>query len=788
MRTMKLATSLLSLLILALIACAPASLLAEDSTDLFGEDLIRTHKGDVLDDADYRRILVQEQIDFYDQDLHKSPIRRRTRTYSDPVEIFDSYFDIHWDTVSFRSQTTQGEGAALITLMFKDTVRFEEEARRRPFSVSTFMNKARKGCGSTGPRDVVLDWIKEQQDRRYPWDERLPNGDDPLSGPFGTSSGWLDDDLLRITPDDVYVVGGYKGLFDFSQRNRDLVKNVLTRTASRSHYEKLYDLRADLESDASVYRRIKTWIKLRKLPALVLVPGDETAVLVHKVVERSDGLATLFYWDPANPPAETVDPEGSLRHVFFAHRVDGRLRFSKTARLSNRRYRFGDSIKLVMVDDLCKVYEYLSDYVGRGDLGDPDPLPPRDGRDEPPYDDGGGYRKPPRDDDGDHRRPPYDDDYGKPPFDDDYRQKPLPPDYDKPPFDDDYGKPPFDSGRRLPPYDQGRRLPPYDQGRRFPPYDQGRFDPPIYRDPPLRDRIYRPRRPRRNDDFPHQLGTILDFVFRGFTDANRGDRYRPRPRPVPLPPYRPLPPITYDGPYPPPDYRPPPRNRFIYRGPPRHRWYNKPIGEGRGKFRFVGYMYDEFGYNVHGYDQDGYDINGFDPWGFDRQGYDSKGFNPWGYDRGGKTSKGFPLSNRSPFFIDLVNQYHRDPLMFRMQFDIKQDGKIVRIVDGQQVWPIVKGSPLPQPAPAKPGTGDGGADKGKTEQEAQFRDVTIKGKITGVTQPYKIQRDKQGRYYLFKDEKRHAIPRNISVERDFQVQYNASAKTFVFIQHTPAPK
>ena len=118
-----------------------------DPDDMFG-DLTRSQQGPTFDDSAFQQALQQEFQDFYNPQKHDKPVRSRSRTYPGSYRFIESDFDVFWDTVSFRSSEAQGEGAALVTLMFKDVVVFDPSRRAEQFSVNRFVDTALASCGS----------------------------------------------------------------------------------------------------------------------------------------------------------------------------------------------------------------------------------------------------------------------------------------------------------------------------------------------------------------------------------------------------------------------------------------------------------------------------------------------------------------------------------------------------------------------------------------------------------------------------------------------------------------
>ncbi len=719
------------LLILGMALVMPVVSLAGGSIDddPFG-DLIQTQQATQYDDSVFQQVLQQEVTDFNDVSKHRKPVRDRIRPMPTRYRVIDSDFDVFWDTVSFRSREAQGEGAALVTVMFKDVARFDPRARNRRFSVRAFVGTALEGCGDSGggrvtkgggtsvsggfagfdtsvgariekdsyksssSLDLDLDVSIFNQGERQPWDERVGPGGGGYPGAYGDPS-------LRSPRRGRYVVGGYTGLYDFSRGNPKLVRNFLTRAAQDTGYERLFDHRYLARSQSAVYRQVKNLLRSSRMPVLTLMPGQRDAVLIYRIIERTDGLGAMLYWRPSDRVGDRVANEVERMNVIWAvPQSGGDLRFIDRAELKSRKFRFGNRATMLIIPNLCKVYGLFADYLAWQDLGDP------------------GYRPTP----------------GK---GDNY-----PPDYGP-----------------LPPYDQGGG-------------DDWGYYPPPRRVPPR-------RRPPRQDD-GDRWGNIFELIWKGTTDQIRTPPFNPYPpRPIfPLDPpiWTPLPPIG------------PPPDDFQFRPPIPNPYVDKPVGTGRGGFVKIGFFFNEEGYNRYGFDVNGLDRDGFDPWGYNRQGYGRDGFDPWGYDRGGYDRRGFSLFNRARNFLDLVNQYHRNPYAFRMQFDVKEDGTIVRIVDGTVVWdnsgaggggtvpgvtqPITPVSPPPPGVIQKP-------------EVAEWRDTTIKGKITGIAAPWKIQLDRQDRYHILKDNKRTAIPRNIDVNRDFEMKPQDATKDYLYIQNTP---
>ncbi|MBI2943338.1 MAG: hypothetical protein HYY25_03985 [Candidatus Wallbacteria bacterium] len=739
--------STLLLLVLGALVClvSPAWAGGPGEEDLFGDLNQAQQQRPALDDADFLGVMQQEFVDFHDVSKHRKPSRQRIRTYPGSYRFYESHFDVYWDTLSFRSREAQGEGAALVTVMFADVVHFDPNRRRTGFSLNTFIGTALDHCRRNRPvhrgkgiyaeggfsgydsgpgARVEADFkggtssgsefdfnLGIGTDDRYAWDERVGPGNGGYPGAYGDSRGWdfvddppvlIDDGDFTVFRRDKYVVGGYNGLYDFSRDRTDLVKNFLTRAAQDSRYERLYSNAYMAPDSTTAYRRIKQLLSTKRLPVLTLLPRQRDAVLVYRIVERSDGLGAMMYWRPSDSPNRRVDRETLNRNVIWAV-PSGNVgyKFIDRAELENRRFRWGNPVTVLIVPNLCRVYEYFASYLSGGDLNDP------------------GYR-------------------------------PSPP----------------------PVWDE--RIP----------YPQDQF--------PYPDQGYPPRRGKGDSG----LDWSVDLMFRGLTDLwakpprNRPPRLPPPDRYFPPPRWEPMPPPIQDIPYyPPPNYNPPPPDRFRYRPTPKNPYCNKPVGQGRGKFVYIGFGYDETGYNQWGFDTEGLNREGFDPWGFDRQGYGRDGFDPWGYDRGGYDRRGFSLFNRARQFIDLVNQYHTNPFAFRMQFDIKENGSIVRIVDGAVVWnqggaPVgTPGNPVvPPPVIAPPVPGP------QKAAEPEFKPASIAGKIKGLAAPYEIQLDRNGRYHILKDGKRTAIPRNINVNSDFEMQFQDKSKDYIFIQSTPAPK
>ncbi|MBI3892231.1 MAG: hypothetical protein HY303_11980 [Candidatus Wallbacteria bacterium] len=731
--------------------------------DFFG-DLNQAQQQRSFDDADFFGVMQQELTDFHDVSKHRKPSLQRTRTYPGSYRFYEAPFDVYWDTVSFRSREAQGEGAALVTVMFKDAVFFNPSQRRSGFSLNNFIRTAldhcrqrpvlRNGKGTnadggfasfdgspagklegksdykrTGAAGNDLDFALPTlpTDERYPWDERVGPGPGGVPGSYGDPNGWSWTDDPPVLVDNIdqtifrrdkYVVGGYTGLYDFSKDRIDLVKNFLARAAQDSRYERLYSNAFMAPDEGTTYRTVKQILTTKHLPVLTLLPRAKDAVLIYRVVERSDGVGAMMYWRPSDAPNRRIDPSTLNRNIIWAVPTgSGIYQFVDRADLDNRRFRWGNHSTVLIVPNLCRIYQYFSDYLSGGDLNDP----------------------------------------GFPPI----RNKPFPQDQ----F-------PFPGDQRPYPPDYGTQ-------------------PPVYNDP--------------------GMDWSIDFNWRGLTDLwSMPPRNRPPMIPPPdmslrpprwdggPPPYQQDYPPNYGPPnYGPPNYGPspyyppqPPPDRFRFRPPVRNPYVNKPIGQGRGAFVKIGFGFDETGFNQFGYDVSGLNHSGFDPWGFDAQGYGSDGFDPWGYDRGGYTRQGYPLTNRARNFIDLVNQYHQNPFAFRMQFDIQENGNIVRIVDGAVMWdqggarPGVPGQPVvPAPAPVAPPV------PGPLKAEVpEWRTAAISGHIKGLAAPYEIQIDRDGRYHILKDNKRTPIPRNINVNADFEMQFQDKTKDYIFIQSTPATK
>ncbi|MBI4872810.1 MAG: hypothetical protein HY814_14735, partial [Candidatus Riflebacteria bacterium] len=260
--------------------------LAGSADDLFGDDLIQTQQQRAYDDSEFARIMGQEFTDFHDGAKHRQPVLRRLVLPTGPYRFIEAPFDVFWDTVSFRSRESQSEGAALVTLMFKDAVRFVPNARATRFSMNRFIDTALSRCrggsvvrpskgvddgftGFDGPTGSQLEGYQDQSlpgktgkdykdsgssldfgidlgigQERYPWDERVGPGNGGYPGAYGKPGGLerpiiLDQQDL-IVLGDRYTVGGYQGLYDFSRRNSNLVKYFLTRAASECGYERLY--------------------------------------------------------------------------------------------------------------------------------------------------------------------------------------------------------------------------------------------------------------------------------------------------------------------------------------------------------------------------------------------------------------------------------------------------------------------------------------------------------------------------------------------------------------------
>lgn len=740
-------------LMLALLLLLPGALLAGqdgDFEDPFG-DLSRTQQQrGGLDDEVFAGVINQDISDFHDVSQHGKPVRRRARSYPGAYRFFDTDFDVFWDTVAFRSRESQGEGAALITLMFKDVVWFDPARRRSGFAVDAFVDIAMRNCSTRRPNPRVgkgpidggftgfsteVGATFETRDQSY-LDRKTTDGsfdfdlgvsvrDDGYGSgdPRGFENPLLSDGDALVFRSDRYVMGGYQGLYDFSRERSDLVKNFLVRAAQDSHYERLYENAFFAPDERTAYAQIKNIIQTRRLPVLALLPRQRDAVLIYRVIERGDGLGAMLYWRPSDPVNQRVSRELGRQNVIWAVPQAGRgITFIDRADLENRRFRFGNHSTMVIVPNLCRIYARFANTLraGGGGFDGPDYRPPRKGDD--PY---------------------------------------YPPDYDQGPR------------RPFPPdYDQGPRRP-------LPPYVPDCF-------------------PDQRRNRGGGLDWMVDLVFGGGRNGiNIGIGNRPNPprRPPPFmldpPRWEPMPPPIYDGPYPPPGYQRPPPDRFRYRPPVKNPYCNKPVGTGRGKFVYIGFGFDERGFNEWGFDVSGLNAQGFDPWGFDKQGYGQDGFDPWGYDRGGYDRRGFPLFNRARAFVDLVNQYHRDPFAFRMQFDIKEDGSIIRIVDGAIVWNqggavtpgpgvLPPGTVAPPVAPPIPGP--------QKAEVPEFRTVTITGKIKGLAAPYEIQIDRASRYHILKDGKRTSVPRNINVNADFEMQFQDKTKDFIFIQSTPATK
>jgi hypothetical protein len=722
----------LSLLLLAALGVAvwmPVPALAGGtSDDLFGDDLIRTQQGPVFDDAQFAQVMDQELT--YNQDVskHPEPVRRRLVTHPSMYRVFDSYFDVYWDTVSFRSKESQGEGAALVTVMFKDAAYFDYRLRRSVFSFERFLGTALNRCQQGGL--VIQPMYQQQQglnegftgfdsggtvqEEQFRYDKSVTSSykaadknfdiDLGVDGGKGKSDGFVSpvvidgDDSFLVG--DKYRIGGYRGLYDFSKNNTRLVKNFLVRAAQDSRYERIFQNTLRGGNTASVYGKIKSIITAQRLPVLTLLPKQRDAVLIYCVIERSDGTGAMLYWRPSDRPGTRVSRDLNAKNIIWAvPQRNGGYQFYDRAELSERRFRWGAPAEVLIVPNLCSVYRYFAGYVNYN-LDGPSPIPsPYPGKTEP-----------------------------------------YPPSYDNswpPPYVPDCGFP--DSGRR-------------DDGSGF--------------------------------------NIALDFLFNG--GSSFGFSYGQQQR-YPNPPIQLQPPIWTPMPTP----RPPtggwypPNDPFIYRPTPKNPYCNKPIGTGRGNFVRIGFNYDESGYNQYGFNSAGLNQQGFDPWGYNAQGYGADGFNPWGYDRGGFNRSGYPLSNRSRDLISLINQYHQNTFAFRMQFDIKEDGSIVRIVDGVTVWNnggsatnpgTVPVPTVPAPIPVVPG------ENLTKDLTPEYQAATIKGKITGIAAPYEVQLDKAGRYHIFKDNVRTAVPRNINVNLDFQMQFQDKSKDYIFIQSTPATR
>ena len=137
-------------------------------------------------------------------------------------------------------------------------------------------------CGHTGrlvirAAQTTHAWTSGEQINLSPWlspDPTLSSSGDYATDTYGDP--WkIEDPILGNANGDVtfrsskYVVGGYRGLYDFSKDRTKLVKDFLVRAANESKYERLYENGWFAPDEGSAYRQIKqpvTWQMSRTIP------------------------------------------------------------------------------------------------------------------------------------------------------------------------------------------------------------------------------------------------------------------------------------------------------------------------------------------------------------------------------------------------------------------------------------------------------------------------------------------------------------------------------------------
>ncbi len=273
------------------------------------------------DDKQFDYVLRREQRYFTDPGFHRErPLRRAywRRGYPSWIEIYDSWFDVYWDTPAFRSRTNS-DGTALITFMFRDAVSFPEPlARYRSlFDVQRFI-------------DVAL--------------ARWTTG-------------------RNIT----YPVYGYWALMDFSKHNEKLVKKYLAGVAGFSFMQHFHARRLNGPSTVDTVRRILMFLTRYRLPVLALLPSRDETVLIYRAVRRADGVVAFFYYRPADDAFYRRANEYYWRNVIFAIPFRDRygrfvgVKFCDNARFSGGRFVWGSTRDdILIIDDLASVYREVA--------------------------------------------------------------------------------------------------------------------------------------------------------------------------------------------------------------------------------------------------------------------------------------------------------------------------------------------------------------------------------------------------------------------------------------------
>lgn len=258
----------------------------EDPTyrGLMGQDGYQQRRSE--SDAEFYEMIRREQEFFYNQEYHdRAPLRPRytrggmespespywsrvteSRRRFSRFEILDSYFDVYWDTPNY---TSNRESTPLITHLFRDAAIFP-----------TPPGYGRRKSGITADKFMQI-----AIDR---WDRHSR---------------------------EAYPIHGYWSLQDFSKDNKDFVKNFMDKFAGVNFWGQYQADRDGGISYAQSFQLIEAYIRETRLPVICLF--NDKAVLVYKIVRRSDGDAAMFYWDPSDPVNMRLQNEIDAKRVIY---------------------------------------------------------------------------------------------------------------------------------------------------------------------------------------------------------------------------------------------------------------------------------------------------------------------------------------------------------------------------------------------------------------------------------------------------------------------------------------
>jgi len=294
--------------------------------DLSGVPASQNSQSGQYNDAEFDRILRQEQRLFTDKRFHQKPLRSYKRSYPRQFKVVDSWFDVYWDTPEFKTRT-RSDGASLMAFMFRDIVTFQPRGGRTFFSINDFIN--------TG----IQRWKGSR--RAYP------------------------------------VYGSY-GLQDFSRKNKKLVQKHISNVAAFSFQQYFHAYQRNDHDSNFTFQRILHFLDYYKLPVICLLPNSRETVLVYKVVIRDDGQAAMYYYRPSDDAFYRKGNEKYMKNVIFVRKERGRVKFFNNARYDNRNMRFyGNLDDVLIIDNMAQIYQevapmlrlsgIIADVTGKGD-------------------------------------------------------------------------------------------------------------------------------------------------------------------------------------------------------------------------------------------------------------------------------------------------------------------------------------------------------------------------------------------------------------------------------------